>query len=244
MKHFSYCVILDQHNGLLLLRYKTSQGTQWELPGGLVTKGQSYQEAAEHGLSTQLGVRGDVLAELGESNPNNTHETRAYHWFLIGLAGKPSPQVGSFAGFDYFAREDLAGRSDLDPAVPALLAQFRFGFGTNAQSKLRRTRNELIIQRENGRLKDLAAGVLDTNARQILPLSFDCECSSLTCKDSISIPADEYFLIHDHPGWFAITPGHEHPDIERVVESFPTSSDTYYSVVEKFAVRSGEVQEI
>jgi ADP-ribose pyrophosphatase YjhB (NUDIX family) len=244
MKHYSYCVILDQHNGLLLLHFKRPTGGLWELPGGLAKKNQSPVEAAEYGLATQLNVRGDVLAEIGEPALLSPDQTLQYHWFLIGLTGNPSPQVGSFDEFNYFAREELAGRTDLDPAVPALLAQFRFGLGSNAQSKLRRTRNEIIIQRENGRLKDLAAGVLDTNAREVLPLSFDCECSSLTCKDLIAIPADEYTKIHDHPGWFAIIPGHEHTDIERVVDSFPTSNDTYYSVVEKFAVRSGEVQEI
>jgi hypothetical protein len=50
------------------------------------------------------------------------------------------------------------------------------------------------------------------------PISFVCECSSTDCVTQIELSHDEYERIRSVPTWFAVTPGHEIPDLEDVVE--------------------------
>jgi hypothetical protein len=55
-----------------------------------------------------------------------------------------------------------------------------------------------------------------------------CECGDETCFEKLTIPMREYRAVRRRDDWFMIMPGHEKPDLERVV-----SERAGYDVVEK-----------
>lgn len=70
----------------------------------------------------------------------------------------------------------------------------------------------------------------DELARDVdLPLYFYCECSDEKCRKRILLKPSEYDELHQNNSQFVLVPGHEVPEIERVV----FRSDTFI-VVEKF----------
>ena len=50
------------------------------------------------------------------------------------------------------------------------------------------------------------------------PESYYCECALTTCRETISLTADEYERVRSDATHFFVIPGHEIPDIESVVE--------------------------
>jgi hypothetical protein len=55
-----------------------------------------------------------------------------------------------------------------------------------------------------------------------------CECADEECFEPIELTMDEYEAIREHPARFPVLPGHELPDVEKVVETHER-----YLVVEK-----------
>lgn len=47
---------------------------------------------------------------------------------------------------------------------------------------------------------------------------FVCECADPECTERVESRLEEYEEVRAEPTTFLIAPGHEHPDIERVVE--------------------------
>lgn len=45
-----------------------------------------------------------------------------------------------------------------------------------------------------------------------------CECVDAECLERIVLSPQEYGRLRANPLWFAVMPGHEMPDVERVVE--------------------------
>jgi hypothetical protein len=62
-----------------------------------------------------------------------------------------------------------------------------------------------------------------------------CECGDEACRGRIRITHSEYEPVHHHPDRFLVLPGHDRPELERVVARHPT-----YLVVEK----TGEAEEV
>lgn len=60
--------------------------------------------------------------------------------------------------------------------------------------------------------------------------AFRCECARLNCNQMVSIAPRDYELIRTHPRRFLVLPGHDYPEVERVVETHDG-----YLVVEKQA---------
>ena len=69
------------------------------------------------------------------------------------------------------------------------------------------------------------------------PVSFRCECARLGCNQLIELTVREYERVRANSRWFIVVPGHEHPELEVVVETQPG-----YLVVEK-ADQAGESAE-
>lgn len=69
------------------------------------------------------------------------------------------------------------------------------------------------------------------------PVGFRCECAQLGCNQLIELSVREYEDIRAHPRRFVVVPGHEAPDVERVIEAGPR-----YVIVEKLD-QAGEVAE-
>ena len=71
-----------------------------------------------------------------------------------------------------------------------------------------------MFREVNERIEDLAAtfGLGDR------PLELICECGDTSCTRAISMTSAEYAALRKDPALFAVYPGHESPDVERIVE--------------------------
>ena len=49
-------------------------------------------------------------------------------------------------------------------------------------------------------------------------VGFLCECWATECVETISLPLDRYFAVHERPDQFVICPGHDLPTVEHVVD--------------------------
>jgi hypothetical protein len=85
----------------------------------------------------------------------------------------------------------------------------------------RAAENENLFRRINERVEELSAG----NTR----LALVCECADLTCVERLTVPTMEYEAVRGHPERFLVARGHEHRDVETVVDERPA-----YVVVAKF----------
>jgi hypothetical protein len=70
--------------------------------------------------------------------------------------------------------------------------------------------------------------VIDDHATSETARAYVCECSDLTCRETIVLTRDEYRGVRDDPSHFVIVPEHECPEVEYVVEHH-----TSHLVVEK-----------
>jgi hypothetical protein len=59
-------------------------------------------------------------------------------------------------------------------------------------------------------------------------LTFFCECAETSCKRHLSLTPGEYESVRANSRHFAIVPGHEYPEAERVIELHDR-----YAVIEK-----------
>ena len=80
-------------------------------------------------------------------------------------------------------------------------------------SEERLAKNESLFRAVNERLDDIGETVSWSNTTDYL-----CECSDTTCFANIELTNDEYERARSRPTVFMLVPGHETPEIERVVE--------------------------
>jgi hypothetical protein len=92
--------------------------------------------------------------------------------------------------------------------------------------------NETLFREVNERVKDL--NVTFANFTDVMEVV--CECGSRHCADRFAITPQEYEALRSDPDHFAVIPGHEIADVERIV-----SRCGHYDVVEKLP---GEAQRI
>jgi hypothetical protein len=87
--------------------------------------------------------------------------------------------------------------------------------------------NEALFREVNERVAEVAERFVadDTGGSRY---DFNCECGDRACAEQIALTMAEYEAVRAEATRFAVVPGHEVPDIERVVERYPT-----YLVVEK-----------
>jgi hypothetical protein len=90
----------------------------------------------------------------------------------------------------------------------------------------RLAKNEALLREVNERIHEVGERL------QVLPddelLDFRCECGRPACESLISMTAREYEHVRSDNDRFAVAPGHEEAEIERVVER-----DERYVVVDK-----------
>jgi hypothetical protein len=85
-------------------------------------------------------------------------------------------------------------------------------------------RHQALFREVNERIEELAETFDLKDELTIL-----CECGSGQCDERIVLRKDEYEKLRRIPTHFAVRPGHEIPDVERVVERHDG-----FVVVEKF----------
>ncbi len=95
--------------------------------------------------------------------------------------------------------------------------------------------NEALFREVNERVAEVATHFLEVETRDA-PVDFTCECGRAECAEPIPMTVAEYEAVRAEPTHFAVVPGHEQPEIERIVERHPT-----YLVIEK---RDEEAQEV
>jgi hypothetical protein len=96
--------------------------------------------------------------------------------------------------------------------------------GTDDERALEIGRRQSLFREVNEQIGGLAEGfdLLDR-----IPII--CECASTDCNERIELTQPEYQSLRRVPTHFAVLPGHEISDVERVVEDHES-----YVVVEKF----------
>ena len=85
--------------------------------------------------------------------------------------------------------------------------------------------NENVFREVNTRIEELGEtfAVHENGAFRIV-----CECGNDDCTAPIDLTLDEYETVRENPIWFLIVPGHDKPEVERVIEA-----RAGYDVVEK-----------
>jgi len=97
----------------------------------------------------------------------------------------------------------------------------------------RAARNEALFREENENIARLE----EKHGTTTSDPAFLCECANADCTDHVSVEADVYTRVREQPRLFIVIPGHEDPQLERVVERH-----RHYLIVEKTGV-AGEVAE-
>jgi len=78
--------------------------------------------------------------------------------------------------------------------------------------KVKRARTEALFRDVNERIAE-SAERFDASSTQ-----FVCECADPGCTDRLAATLNEYEQVRSDGATFMLAPGHEHTDIERVVE--------------------------
>jgi hypothetical protein len=80
----------------------------------------------------------------------------------------------------------------------------------------RSAKNEALLREVNERIEEVGERL------QVLPedeaLDFRCECGRPACESSVSMSVEAYRHVRSDNDRFVLVPGHEDPEIERVVE--------------------------
>ena len=80
-----------------------------------------------------------------------------------------------------------------------------------AKRQAHATRNQSLFRDVNEQIELVASSLSMFH-------EYVCECASEGCCERMSLTHDEYEAVRRHPTRFAVKPGHELPDVERVVE--------------------------
>ena len=97
----------------------------------------------------------------------------------------------------------------------------------------RAARNEALFREVNENIARLEERHGTTAPEPV----FLCECANAECTEHVSVEPDVYARVREEPRQFLVIPGHEDPQLERVVETHRG-----YLIVEKTGV-AGEVAE-
>jgi hypothetical protein len=92
--------------------------------------------------------------------------------------------------------------------------------------------NEEVFRSINERIEE---GAKQHGVEQLLP--FHCECATEACLETIELPPAEYDRVASHRARFVVVPGHEHSNVETVVERHSA-----YLVVEKTGEARAEIE--
>jgi hypothetical protein len=80
------------------------------------------------------------------------------------------------------------------------------------ESNERLGKNEAVFRDINERIE---SGKLPADANK--RIAFCCECAQLGCTKLIELSIADYERVRAHPRRFLLAPGHEDPDVEKVV---------------------------
>jgi hypothetical protein len=84
--------------------------------------------------------------------------------------------------------------------------------------------NEALFRQVNERLEESLTDMGDHSAS----IEIFCECGQGECMEKIRVGRDVYEQVRQHPARFLVAPGHDAPDVDRVIETLDT-----FQIVEK-----------
>jgi hypothetical protein len=87
--------------------------------------------------------------------------------------------------------------------------------------------NEALFREVNERVAEVAEHFVEVE-KHSEPVEFNCECGRAECTEQVTMTLSEYDAVRAAPTRFAVVPGHELPEIERVVDRHSS-----YLIVEK-----------
>ena len=93
--------------------------------------------------------------------------------------------------------------------------------------------NEALFREVNERIGRLQVDLEEPSTFEIV-----CECGMANCTELFQITSDEYRSLREDVHRFAVVPGHERPDVERIIERHAA-----YLVVEKTDPDAAEIAE-
>ena len=77
-------------------------------------------------------------------------------------------------------------------------------------------RNEALFREVNENIERISATLEVSDER----LKILCECGVPTCLEQLDVPVDDYERVRSTPTLFLIKPGHEHEELEEVIEEY------------------------
>jgi hypothetical protein len=80
--------------------------------------------------------------------------------------------------------------------------------------------NEALFREVNERVAEVAQHFVE-GAATADRVAFTCECGRASCTEPVAMTVVEYEAVRSEATHFAVVPGHEVPDIERVVSRHP-----------------------
>ena len=80
----------------------------------------------------------------------------------------------------------------------------------------RRVENERIFRAVNEQIERLNETFETFSGERP---EFLCECDAADCTARLAIGLDQVRLVHEHPRRYVVAPGHEDPEVERVIAS-------------------------
>jgi hypothetical protein len=84
-------------------------------------------------------------------------------------------------------------------------------------------KNEILFRQVNERILQI-----EGDRWRVDPVDFMCECGDLNCMRVVQLSLEDYERVRADATHFGVIPGHELPDVERVVETHSS-----FLVVEK-----------
>jgi hypothetical protein len=83
-----------------------------------------------------------------------------------------------------------------------------------AEREERISRNEVLFREVNEHIEDLQSG--EGVERRF---DFLCECGDAGCVETVGLTLSEYEAVRSEPTQFVVLPGHEVPEIERIMRT-------------------------
>lgn len=96
------------------------------------------------------------------------------------------------------------------------------------RSQKQRAENEVVFKMRNNSVSRIAKSFQHDGLDADVVLRFICECSDENCRDTVGLTVSQYESARGTSRHFIIKPGHEQPDMERVIKR------AGYTIVEKF----------
>ncbi len=97
-------------------------------------------------------------------------------------------------------------------------------------------RNEALYRQVNERIESLNEAFSTITD----DFAIVCECGDLQCREQVNVSRDVYEQTRQNPTRFIVKPGHEAPDVERVVAR---DGDGRYIVLEKEPAEARRIAE-